>query len=137
LVGAMTKVVCRAGATQIQRVLKHAVKEHAKQPVAAVALVGDTSEEHLEEIRPHVAELGRLKVPVYCFLEGDCARGRQAFGLIADLTGGALLPFDSSSAGKLKELLGAVAAYVAGGLDALADQRPEIVALLTHGGGRG
>ena len=61
---------------------------------------------------------------------GSVPRRSAGFGLIADLTKGAVLPFDASSAGRLRELLGAVAAYVTGGLEALADQRPEIVALL-------
>jgi hypothetical protein len=137
LVNAMAGVVCRAGITQWGRVLGHAVKEHRNQPVAAVVLIGDTCEEHASEIQPHARELGQLKVPAYCFHEGDCPIGQYTFGLIAAATGGAVLPFDSSSASRLRELLAAVAAYVAGGVDALAGQSPEIVAFLTHGGSHG
>ena len=127
LVNAMTKVMCRGGPTQIGRVLKHVADEHARQPVAAAVLVGDTCEEPPEAIHVCALALGRLKIPVYAFLEGQCPVGRQAFGWIADLTKGAVLPFDVSSAGRLRELLGAVAAYVTGGIEALADQKPEIV----------
>ena len=35
--------------------------------------------------------------------------------------------------GTKQSLLAAVAAYVTGGIDAIADQRPEVVRLLTHG----
>jgi hypothetical protein len=137
LVNAMAGVACRAGVTQWGRALTHVAREHAKQPVAAVVLIGDTCEEHIEEIQPHARELGRLKVPAYCFHEGDCPIGQHVFGLIAAATGGVVLPFDSSAASRLRELLAAVAAYVTGGLDALAGQSPEIVALLTHGGSHG
>ena len=57
-----------------------------------------------------------------------------AFELIARYSGGALIPFDGNSPNQLRDLLGAVAAYIAGGVEALTDQRSEIVRLLTHGG---
>jgi hypothetical protein len=128
LVNAMSGVTCRSGHTQIGRVLKHAASERP----AAMILIGDMCEEDIGTLRPLASELGRLRVPVFCFLEGDAPEGKQAFRGISYSTGGALLPFDSNSPSQLRELLGAVAAYVAGGAVALADQRPEIVRLLTH-----
>jgi len=111
--------------------LRHVAREHEKAPVAAVILIGDFCEEDLDAVE-HAA--GQVKVPVYAFLEGEEPGGRAAFELIAKATGGVVIPFDTGSAGQLRELLGAVAAYVVGGREALADRRPEIVALLTHGG---
>ena len=129
LVQAMTGIACRAGPTQLVRVLKHVAREHEKAPVAAVILIGDFCEEKLDAVA-HAAS--QVRVPVYTFLEGDEAEGEAAFRAIAQATGGALIPFDANSASQLRELLGAVAAYVVGGLEALTDQRPEIVRLLTH-----
>jgi hypothetical protein len=133
LVQAMSGVVCRAGHTQLAKVLKHVAREHEQAPVAAVILIGDYCEEPLSEVEPPARALGRAKVPVYTFLEADAPEGRAAFEMIARATGGALIPFDANSPHQLRELLGAVAAYVVGGLEALADHRPEVVRLLTHG----
>jgi hypothetical protein len=68
-------------------------------------------------------------------VEQEGADARRAFEHIAKLTGGACCPFDRSSAGQLKDLLGAVAVYAAGGRRALEDfsrQRGGIVRQLTH-----
>jgi hypothetical protein len=129
LVQAMTGVTCRAGHTQLAKVLRHIAREHEQAPVAAVILIGDYCEEQLDDVGHAV---GQVKVPVYAFLEGDALEGKTAFELIAKATGGALIPFDANSPNQLRELLGAVAAYVTGGLDALADYRPQIIALLTN-----
>lgn len=96
-------------------------------------LIGDCCEEPLSEIERLTAAL-RRSVPVYAFHEGDDTAGRAALEAIASLTGGVMLPFNSNSPNQLRELLGAVAAYVVGGLEALADHRPEVVKLITHGG---
>ena len=132
LVQAMVKVTCQSGHTQLVRVLKHIAREHEQAPVAAVILIGDCCEEGIDEVG-HAAGLIE-HVPTYCFHEGHNEQGRAAFDAIAKATGGALIPFGSNSPSQLRELLGAVAAYVAGGIEALVDQRPEIVALLTNGG---
>jgi hypothetical protein len=131
LVQAMSGVTCRAGHTQLAKVLKHIAREHEQAPVAAAILIGDYCEEMLDDVGQAA---GQVKAPIHCFLEGTTPEGKAAFELIAKTTGGALIPFDANSPNQLRELLGAVAAYVVGGLDALADHRPEVVALLTHGG---
>lgn len=55
------------------------------------------------------------------FQEGRDPVAERAFREIARLTGGAYSRFDASSARQLRELLGAVAAYAAGGRAALED----------------
>ena len=136
LVQAMSGVACQAGHTQLAKVLRHVVDEHAKAPVAAVVLVGDACEENPDQFTPILDAMRTAKIPVYGFFEGKDPTGKAAFDAITSLTGGALIPFDANSPNQLRELLGAVAAYVAGGINALADQRPEVVALLTDGGKR-
>jgi hypothetical protein len=130
LVQAMSGVVCRAGHTQLAKVLRHVAKEHEKAPIAAVILIGDCCEESLPEVGQAAVN---LKVPVYAFLEGDIPEGKAAFELIAEVTKGAVIPFNANSPNQLRELLGAVAAYVVGGVEALTHHKPEVVQLLTHG----
>ena len=56
------------------------------------------------------------------FHEGRDDIAAFAFQQVAKLTGGAYCRFDAASADVLKDLLGAVAAYAAGGRPALEDR---------------
>ncbi|MFN2337595.1 MAG: VWA domain-containing protein, partial [Gammaproteobacteria bacterium] len=58
-------------------------------------------------------------VPLFLFHEGRDAHAGRAFAELARLSGGAVCPFDAGSADQLRELLGAVAVYAAGGRQAL------------------
>jgi hypothetical protein len=118
---AMRSVHCVGGETQIARVLRHALKEARKHKVNALVFVGDAMEEKVDELSRLAGELGLLGVPIFIFHEGgDVAAGR-AFRQLAKLSGGAYCPFDAASAEQLRALLGAVAAFAAGGAPALAD----------------
>src|SRR3546814_741910 len=119
LLDLMTGVRCLGGQTQIEKVLGHAIRENAKQPVDALVFVGDMMEEKLDRLCHKAGELGLLKVPVFIFHEGGEPVARRAFEQIARLSGGAYCPFDSRSAKQLRELLSAVAVYAAGGRKAL------------------
>jgi hypothetical protein len=121
LVRLMTGVFCLAGQTKIGRVLQHAVKETEKKRVAAMVFVGDCFEERLDDVGQTAGQLGMLGVPMFLFQEGHNPEAERAFRHLAKLTGGAHCRFDSSSPQQLRELLGAVAAYAAGGRRALAD----------------
>ncbi len=115
----MTGVSCRAGHTQIERILTHAIRENKKRKVDAVVFVGDALEENIDDLGRRAGELGILGVPVFVFHEGGDSRVRRAFEEIARLSGGAYCPFDMGSARQLGELLRAVAVYAAGGRKAL------------------
>ena len=115
----MTSVSCRAGHTQIERVLSHAVRETGKRKVDALVFVGDAIEEQVDDLGQLAGELGILGLPVFVFHEGGNATVRRAFEEIARLSGGAYCPFDMGSAAQLRELLRAVAVYAAGGRKAL------------------
>jgi len=115
----MTSVSCRAGHTQIERVLSHAVRETGKRKVDALVFVGDAIEEQVDDLGQLAGELGILGLPVFVFHEGGNANVRRAFKEIARLSGGAYCPFDMGSAAQLRELLRAVAVYAAGGRKAL------------------
>lgn len=119
LVDLMTRVDCRAGRTQINRILRHAEKESRKQRVHALVFIGDACEEGLDELGHRAGELGLGGVRAFMFQEGADTNTSYAFSEIARLTGGAHCRFDASAPAELRDLLGAVAAFAAGGREAL------------------
>ena len=121
LVRLMRAVECRAGRTQIARVLRHAVAETGRQRTHALVLVGDACEEPVDELADLAGQLGLAGVRAFLFHEGRDMSAHAAFGQIARLTGGAVCRFDRHAALELRALLGAVAVYAAGGLPALRD----------------
>ena len=121
LIPFMTKVQCLGGHTQIERLLRYAVKETAKQKINALVFVGDCLEEDIDQVCAVAGELGIMGVPCFLFHEGYEPIASNAFQQIALLTRGAYCRFDSTSATQLKDLLAAVAVYAAGGRKALSD----------------
>ena len=63
----------------------------------ALVFIGDAAEESLDELCAAAGELALLGVKVFLFQEGRDPAAARAFGEIARLTGGAVLPFDRSS----------------------------------------
>ena len=121
LLGRMTATVCLAGETQIGKVLRHAINETKTRKVNALVFVGDSIEEDVDKLGAVAGELGLLGVPAFLFHEGDDPIAGFAFRQIARLTNGACCRFDASSAQILRDLLGAVAVFAAGGRPALDD----------------
>jgi hypothetical protein len=121
----MTGISCRAGHTQLQKVLAHAQKETKLLKVGALIFIGDALEEDPDEIIPEAHELGRLGVPAFMFQEGDDREVEQVLREIASVTKGAYCRFDPGAAHRLAALLKAVAVYATGGLTALAGRRDE------------
>lgn len=117
----MTSVSCRAGRTQIARVLQHTINETRMRRVGALVFVGDCAEESLDTLAALAGDLGLFGVPAFVFQEGADPIARIAFKEIARLTRGAYCAFDAGSADMLRSLLAAVAVYVAGGRTALLD----------------
>lgn len=121
LVRMMTSVDCRAGETQIRKVLAHAAAETRRRPVNALVFVGDCMEEDVDRLGARAGELGVHGVPAFMFHEGRDPVAAFAFKQIAKLSGGAYCRFDAGSADTLRELLSAVAVFAAGGPPALED----------------
>ena len=121
LVKLMVRVGCRAGRTQIHRVLRHAINETGKQRVHALIFIGDACEESVDTLGDLAGRLGLLGVKAFVFHEGSDREAAYAFKEIARLTGGAACRFDASAPAELRALLRAVAAYAAGGRKALSD----------------
>ena len=131
----MTGVTCLGGITQIEKVLKHTIRETKDRKVQAVVFVGDCVEEDPDRLCHLAGQLGILGVPVFLFQEGREPLAESTFRQIAKLTRGAWCPFDAGSASQLRDLLSAVAVYAAGGQKALRDfsrTRGQTVRQLTH-----
>jgi hypothetical protein len=118
----MSKIDCRGGNTQIDKVLRHIRDEARAAPVAAFVYIGDAMEEKIDRLCQTAGELGLHGVKGFMFHEGSDRQTGAAFREIARLTGGAYAAFDASAPQKLAALLGAAAAYAAGGLAALEAQ---------------
>jgi hypothetical protein len=119
LAARMREVQCRAGHTQIERVLRHAVGETRARRIASLVFVGDCAEEPLDHLAGAAGELAVHGVPAFMFQEGRDPLATRAFAEIARLTHGAHCQFDAASARELRELLCATAVYSAGGPAAL------------------
>lgn len=119
LVGMMRKVSCMAGHTQIHRVLKHGIAECREHQVQALVFIGDCIEESVDDLGNLAGQSRLLGLPIFIFQEGHDLQASLAFKQIANLSGGAHCQFDESSANQLGSLLNAVAAYAAGGKNAL------------------
>ena len=115
----MSAVRCLAGRTQIGKMLRYAGEQRRESRLDAVVFVGDCCEEDVDAVGHEAGQLGLLGLPVFVFQEGDDRTASRLFPQIAKLTRGAYCRFDRSSPDQLKRLLGAVAAYAAGGRSAL------------------
>src|SRR6516162_4269677 len=85
----MTRIDCRAGKTQIGKVLAHARRETELFKVSALVFVGDAFEEDEDRLLPDARELGRLGVPVFMFQEGNNRAVERVFRAIAQSSHGA------------------------------------------------
>ena len=115
----MSKIECRGGITQIEKVIDHAVSETSKKKIQALVYVGDMVEESADVICERAGQLGLLGVPAFLFQEGRDQIAESILREVARLTKGAYFRFDESSADTLGELLRAVAIYATGGYKAL------------------
>lgn len=115
----MSAIQTHAGATQIGKVLAHALKENARQHVHALVYIGDAMEENIDLLAAQAGELGVRGVPVFVFQEGNDGAAEAAFKSIARLSKGAWFRFDRSSADTLARLLASIAIFATGGLKAL------------------
>lgn len=129
----MGRIDCRAGSTQIGRVLRHAAKVAREHRIEALVHVGDCCEEDIDTLAGHAGELALIGVPCFFFHEGDDPHAGRAFRELARITGGAALAFDAESPEELAVLLKGLAAWASGGvegLDRLVRREPRAAPLL-------
>lgn len=116
-------VRCQAGMTALNDILDKAIEVNK---LKALIYIGDCFEEN-SDAAIELAQQLKLK-GVRCFIFHDTSSGSQGydvaaahevFGKIAQITGGALLPFDETSPQLVKQLLEAIAFYAVQGLKAL------------------
>ena len=128
------QVACVAGPTALNEVLEAALD---LQGLKALIYIGDFFEEDAGEAKALATQLKLKGVP--CFMFHEAARAgegldpylgeaRDVFGMIAQLTGGVLLPFDATAPDKVQELLEAIAMYAVGGIKLLEQQARQLPA---------
>lgn len=116
-------VHCQAGMTALNEILDEATEISR---LKALIYIGDCFEENLDAAIELAQQL-KLK-GVRCFMFHETSSGslgynvdtaHEVFGKIAQITGGALLPFDENSPQMVKQLLEAIAFYAVQGIKAL------------------
>jgi hypothetical protein len=135
LAALMSRIGVRSGETQIRKVLAHARDEAKRQKVGALVFVGDAMEESPDALAAAAGELALQGVKAFMFQEGRDPHARRTFEEIARLTGGAYSAFDAGASARLEALLGAAAAYAAGGhagLERVADSNAAARLLLSQ-----
>jgi hypothetical protein len=116
---AMERISCRSGHTQIERVFRHTVNEGKRAGVNALVFIGDALEEPAEPLYALATQFALRGTPAFLFQEGDSPQVGPVFREIARISGGACIRFDHDSPTRLAALLQGVAAFAAGGMDAL------------------
>jgi len=117
----MRGVSCRAGFTQLRRVLEHAAEEARHARIGALVYVGDCFEEHHEAVTKAAAALSLRGVPAFMFHEGEDPHAAYTFREVARLTNGVYASFSEGAAQQLRDLLKAAAVFAAGGEVALSE----------------
>lgn len=133
----MARIDCQGGMTQIGRVLVHLRREAERSGLRAAVFVGDAVEEDPAALYEAAGQLGVLGLKLFVFQEGQDRQVERVFREIARLSGGAWCRFAPGAGAELRILLRAVAAYAAGGRQALLSSRDAGAArLLTAMGDR-
>jgi hypothetical protein len=128
LASIMAAVRCEAGHTQIARVLRHVLREHAQKKVNAAVIISDACEEHESELYNAARELAG--VPIFLLQEGSDDRVAGIYAEIARITGRAVAKFDSGAAARLADLLKGIAVFAVAGVKALEAQKSAAATLL-------
>jgi hypothetical protein len=122
----MGTIQCEAGHTQIEKVLRHALREHEKAPVQGITFIGDAMEENLDVLSGLADELGMAGVPLHMYQEGNDATVRNAFRLLALKTGGTYSAFNPAVPQTIERLaaqLNEVARVTVGSVAAIGTNR--------------
>jgi hypothetical protein len=125
---------CKTGHTRMLDILERVLKTEG---VSVVVYVGDTFEEDAKRARKVATALGARGTRLIILHDTSTytSDGAEVFSMMAKITSGAVLPFDSSALPKLRELLSAVAVLAVGGTELLVAKQEAMPAarlLLAH-----
>lgn len=120
LLDALNAVYCKRGATQIERMLRHALAEfEGSSSIKAIVYIGDACEENSDTLNALAVQCRLAKRPLLLFQEGRDATASLCFASMAALSNGAHLQLDDASGDRLRELLRSAVRFVLGGRKAL------------------
>ena len=133
LLDALNAVYCQGGATQIERVLRHALGEfEGSSSIKAIVYIGDACEENADTLNALAVQCRLARRPLLLFQEGSDAAASRWFASMAALSGGAHVQLDDASGDRLRELLKSAVRFVLGGRKALQGSRRESDKLLLN-----
>lgn len=123
---------CSAGETRLNDILARSLDERG---VKVVLYAGDAYEEDPMAAYELARSLKLRGARVICLHErsgnpNQDDRVGKVFGTLADLTGGACIPFDTAAVEELRSLLAAIAALATGGVKLLRQSKTEGAKLL-------
>jgi hypothetical protein len=130
-------VECRAGGTQLLPILRRVA---GIEGVGVVLYIGDAFEESASKAIQLADQLRANGTRLIVLFEGSDLHAHSVYADLAARTEGALLPFDLSALGRLRDLLAAVGVLAAGGMELLEDKRDTMrgaALLLEHLGSSG
>lgn len=125
LVNYMRKVTCHGGGgndgESIDAALDYVLQENKNNQVNAVILVGDEPIVSMDRGRGYelADEHGRLKIPIFAFLEGNLEQAEIDFRELAKRSKGIFDQFSNTSPQDIADRLKVAAIYTAGGEKAL------------------
>ena len=132
LLDALNAVYCQGGATQIARVLRHALGEfEGSSSIKAIVYIGDACEESIDTLNALAVQCRLARRPLLLFQEGAMRR-HHIFASMAALSNGAHVQLDDASGDRLRELLKSAVRFVLGGRKALEGSRRESDKLLLN-----
>jgi len=118
-------IACHAGITRLLPILQRSL---ASPGVRVVVYIGDVFEESPTRGRRLADEMGQRGIRLIVLhdtADWMARRDAEVFLDLARRTGGCVLPFDASAPQRLREILGAAAAYAVGGAELLRQRGDE------------
>jgi hypothetical protein len=128
-------ISCIAGHTRLLTILSRSL---ASPGVKVVVYIGDVFEESLargQKLADALGARGIRLIVLHDTSDWNARRDAEVFLDLARRTGGCVLPFDITAPDRLRDILGAAAAYAVGGEALLQEKRAELpgaVLLLEH-----
>ena len=78
----MSSIQCQAGATQLHRLLQHAIDENQQKTLKCLIYIGDAMEEDIDLLAQLAGKLGLLNVPLFMFQERNDPVAMAAFSFV-------------------------------------------------------